>query len=519
MATASTIGQNRAGRRNGLIAAFAQRPLLNALTLIAVIVAIRAVGPVDADVSWQLWVAHQLSGGVRLYADIVEPNPPLWYWMAIPVDALARLLGTPAAPLLVAVVGTWAALSLVATDRLLGPVGSARRTLLLAYAALILVAMPWLEFGQREHLALIGAVPYAALIAARRAGRPAGAALAILVGAGAAMGFALKHYFLLVPILLELWLLAGVGRKWRPWRPETIAVASVGCLYALALGLFASDYFSVTLPMLRLSYGATGAQRAVDLFQPAVLTALATLALLVAHPRALRSERSGFGAALVIAAAGFGASYFIQAKGWSYQAVPLSACAAIALAASLAGEVKPRFVALAAPALLVLPFWTGAQHAMRHSDRDRDVTRAVEGLHAGDSVGFIGTDPSFGWPATLERGLSYPSRYSSFWMMRAIVDNDQIGHGDRRLAALGREIVRQTAQDFACDPPRRIIVARPTAAAAASGEFDILAFFLRDPEFADLIAHYQPVQRTSVEVFELASPPSRNGDCIRRVKG
>ncbi|HEY4069968.1 MAG TPA: hypothetical protein VGM04_00230 [Sphingomicrobium sp.] len=499
--------------------AAATNPLRLPLAIVAVAVAVRAFGTVDADVSWQLWVAHQLNGGARLYRDVVEGNPPLWFWMAMPADALAGLIHVGPDHLLVIAVGSCAALSLAATNRMLEPIDDPRRALLMAYAALVLVAMPWLQFAQREQIAMIGALPYAALIAARRSGRPVGTRFAILVGAGAALGFALKHYFLLVPILLELWLLAGLGKRWRPLRPETIAVAAVGIAYAAAFALFARDYFSVSLPMLVLAYGVTGAERVIDLFQPAVLTGLVTLALLVAHRRAFRSDETGFAAALVVAAAGFATGYFIQAKGWSYHAVPLAGCAAIALAASLTRGTRPRFLALAAPALLMLPLWIGAQQAIGHRYIEPDVAEAVAGLHAGDSVGFIGTDPAFGWPVTLQRGFMYPSRYSSFWMMRAVMRSSASGNPDPALAAFGNRAVTETAQDFSCRPPRRIIVARPTAAQARLGAFDILEFFLRDPQFAQLLRHYRPVQRTSVEVFELVAPLPSAHDCLRRVEG
>ncbi len=484
-----------------------------ALAIVALVVAVRAQGTVGSDVSWQLWIAHQLNGGVRLYRDVLETNPPLWFWMAMPVDRLAHLLHVRSDHVLIALIGCLAALSLAATDRLINGPDRGRRALFLAYAALILVAMPWLQFGQREQLALIGTLPYAALISARRSGRAVPLGFALLVGASAALGFALKHYFLLVPILLELWLIAGQRRSWRPLRPETVAMAAIGILYAAALAIFASDYFSVALPLILLAYGVTGAERLVDLFQPAVVTALATVAVLVGHSRLLRS----FAGAMVVAAIGFAGVYFIQAKGWSYHAVPLAGCAAIAFAAALIAEEKPsRMVALAAPALLALPLWIGAQQALHRDPTEADVEHAVQDLNRGDSAGFIGTDPALGWNVTLQRGFDYPSRYNGYWMMRAVVDNEAAARPDPRLSAFGRLVVRQTVQDFRCLPPERIIVARPSPAAAKDGAFDILAFFLRDPQFAQLLSRYRPVSRTSVEAFTLVSPLEPGHDCLRR---
>ncbi len=382
MASVPTIARDPRSRASGWASVLASRPLSVALAAVALLTCLRALGTVDADVSWQLWAAHQLNGGARLYRDINEINPPLWFWMGMPVDGLAGLIHVRSDQVLIGVIGSLVALALIATDRLLAPMPAPQRGFVLGYGALVLLAMPWLQLGQREHLALIGALPYAALIAARRTGRAVPSHLALLVGGASALGFALKHYFLLVPILLELWLLVSLGRTWRPLRPETLTMVAIGIVYAAAIALWGSDYFSLALPLIIMAYGLTGAQRAIDLFQPAVLTALATLGLLVAHRRMLRSDKTGLASALIIAAIGFAGSYFIQAKGWSYHAVPFAACAAIALAASLTAAGKPRLVVLAAPTLLLLPFWIAAQQAIHGSPRSADVRRALDGLHA-----------------------------------------------------------------------------------------------------------------------------------------
>jgi hypothetical protein len=517
MATASIIARDRRSIASAMLETLAAKPLLLAFVLVAGLVGIRSFGTVDPDVSWQLWIAHQLNGGASLYSDIVETNPPLWFWMGMPVDRLALITHLRSDHVLIIVIGFLALLSLAATNRLIGSIAAGKRALLLTYGALVLAAIPWVQFGQREHIVLIGALPYAALIGARSSGRKVAAPLAFMLGVLAASAFALKHYFLIVPVLLELWLLARQRRSWRPLRPETAAMVLFGAFYAAALLRFSGNYLSEMLPLIFLAYGATGAERLVDLFQPAVLVALAMLALIAAHPRVLRSERSGFGAALTIAAFGFAGAYFIQAKGWTYHAIPLEGCAALAFATFLAlGERPPRLAALAAPALLCLPFWIAAQQAMYEPQVALDAGRAIEPLASGESVGFIGSDPALGWNSTLQHNFQYPSRYSGFWMLRAVVRNEAMGSPNPRLSNLGRLVVRQTVDDFQCLPPRRIIVARPTPEAARKGEFDILAFFLRDPEFAQLMTHYRPIERSSVEVFERVSPLPKGRDCLRR---
>ena len=67
-------------------------PLRIAFLVTALITAARLTGTVDTDVAWQLWIAGRMHAGANLYRDIIEVNPPLWFWMAAPIDRIAALL-------------------------------------------------------------------------------------------------------------------------------------------------------------------------------------------------------------------------------------------------------------------------------------------------------------------------------------------------------------------------------------------------------------------------------------------
>lgn len=491
-------------------------PLWLALAVTAIITVTRIGGTVDSDVAWQLWIAGRMHAGAHLYRDIIEVNPPLWFWMALPIDSAASFFHLPPEAVLVGAMGTVAAIALIATDRLLPAMAATRRSLFLAYAALILMGLPWVHIGQREQIVLITTLPYAALIACRRDGRVVAPQSAVLIGAGAALGFALKHYFLIVPAALELWLLTGQRRPWRWHRPEIIAIVVTGLLYGFAMLVWAPEYLRDVVPLVRLAYDNVGAPSLEYLFGPFALLGLVILAAESLTLIQAKGEDIGVAQALIVAAAAFALVYFVQSKGWIYHAIPLLGCSSIALLALLTQSRDDlRVVRLSAPALLILPFLLTVEEQLHPALPNADLEQALSGTHAGDTVGFLTVETAIPWSVTLQHGLRYPSRYMGFWMLNAVVRNEQLRNPDPRLAMLGRQIVGETVDDFLCTPPGTIIVARPRLGERG---FDILLFFHRDARFTRLLSHYRVNSRTSLETYELASPlPPPIGPCRRGV--
>jgi len=491
-------------------------PLLAALALVALITAARLTGTVDSDVAWQLWIAGRLHEGADLYRDIIETNPPLWFWMAVPVERLASLLHVRIESALIVAIGCLGALSLAATSRFLRHLEPSPRAMFLCAIAIMLCAMPWMHVGQREQIVMIGALPYAALIAARRDGRAIPALLALAIGAAAGLGFALKHYFLIVPLLLELWLIAGFRRRWHPLRPETLAMAGIGAAYSVAIVLIERDFLVSIVPLLTQAYGSFAAPSVRHLFGLPASVAVAILLVLGLHARALR--QAPIASAIAIAAMGFAGAYFIQFKGWPYHALAMLGCASMALAALLAeSKDKLRLLRLGGPALLCLPLSVSAGEAMRPTLPDADLMQAISDLPPATPVGFISEDTAIAWSVTLQHHFAYPSRYNGFWMLSSVYRNEQAGSPDARLTALGTEVVANTVADFRCMPPRRILVSRPRKGSWNEHANDPLTIFMRNPEFAEFLRHYRVTGRTSLEVYELAKPfPANNpAGCIR----
>ncbi len=162
-----------------------------------------SVTSLSHDVIWQLWIARQMLGGTDLYTGIIEVNPPLWFWMALPVEWLARATDIPAPRMMVAAMMAFAGLGLALAATLLAHETPRRRAaILFALVLAFLVLLPLPDFAQREHICLFGPMCYVLLAAQCADGRIVSLWQALAVGLLAAAGFALKHYFVVVPVVL-----------------------------------------------------------------------------------------------------------------------------------------------------------------------------------------------------------------------------------------------------------------------------------------------------------------------------
>ncbi|HEX5238846.1 MAG TPA: hypothetical protein VFW39_10340 [Sphingomicrobium sp.] len=364
------------------------------------------LAPVTHDSIWQVWVGRQMLHGARLYTDIVEVNPPLIFWLAMPQAAIGEWIGLGAAP--VTIMFT---IALTLTSLFLSP----QRYILPLLAAFTL--LPLAILGKAEHFALVATAPYVFLIAARMGDREIKHAW--LIGFFASLGFAMKPYFAIVPIALEflVWTKPRI-------RPETIALAVSAALYAAAVLLFAPTYLAVIVPMARQAYAPFAAGG------PSGLVPLA--AFLIAGIGAVGRKSSPTGKALMVAALAFLPAVFIQDKGWPYQSIPARGFLFLAIASELMrARGRPlRDAALCLAAILCF-YSSGLYHNYFRSEFDRHVA----GVPRGASIDMITTNPGMAWPMVEERGLRWIPRQMCLWQLPASWEQPSLVPGLKQMVA------------------------------------------------------------------------------------
>jgi hypothetical protein len=183
------------------------------------------------DVAWVLYSSERLLVGGVFGKEIVAANPPLIWWISAVPAFLAKMFGLDPVTTFRLFAVAIAAASLIASERLMRrSVAMLPRGLFVLTGAFLFVAGTGRDFGQREVLAVMLALPYLTAAAGRVHGNVPALAPALLIGAAAGLGIALKPYFIAVPLLIEI-ILAVRLRTWRiAFRPEACAAHRIAHL-------------------------------------------------------------------------------------------------------------------------------------------------------------------------------------------------------------------------------------------------------------------------------------------------
>ncbi|OGT51771.1 MAG: hypothetical protein A3E84_05205 [Gammaproteobacteria bacterium RIFCSPHIGHO2_12_FULL_42_13] len=110
--------------------------------------------------------------------------------------------------------------------------------------------LPAHEFGQREHLMMMFALPYVVAVALRASQHQLVITTAFLIGLFSGLGLIIKPFFLILPIVLETYLLFSRKKISLLLRPEILGILFIHCIYLITLCLVNQNYLTKMLPIL-----------------------------------------------------------------------------------------------------------------------------------------------------------------------------------------------------------------------------------------------------------------------------
>lgn len=456
--------------------------------------------PLNQDVAALLAYTERWWNGERLYVDLIDVNPPLIFLLTLPVVALGAwtglgtLLVAALAMLALAVLAAW----LAARVRDRAAEGGTTRILRDIAPALLLVGAST-DLGQREHLMALMAWPWL-LAATRRMDGGTGRG-GVAAGVLAAIGFAIKPYYLAIPVLVELALAARRGRSW--WRdPIPWLMGAIWVAYGLVIALFFRPYLDSVLPIAADEYAGL-AHLAPWRFLLLDFLRLPLLALAGGMVAAWR-WRDRFGMVLALVALGGLAGAMAQGRGWSYHLLPMEMFSGLLALAMLARRLDAgpaaaaRWgLALGIPwLLLVLAIGDAPRRQLRYpgSEIDRTATLLQE-AGPGARILMLSPDVAPLYPAINYARVRPTLRTMTIWPLQgAYAACPAVGRRMRAPAEMtGGEawFFRATVDDFVRGPPDFVLLDDRTYIPPCPDAFDPIAYFTQSPLFARVWADYR----------------------------
>jgi hypothetical protein len=190
--------------------------------------------PINHDTAVLLYISKNWLNGGRLFIDAIDINTPLVFVVHLLPEAIAKLTGMQGVTMLVALLGLGIAASFITCRKVLAasldPAHATADALLPLLLLFLLIVYPNNMFAQREHLMLVLAMPYLLVASGRADGEELSVRLKIATGLMAGVGFAMKPYFLTMPLFVELYIVSQVTLRRgladpAPWSVFAICVA------------------------------------------------------------------------------------------------------------------------------------------------------------------------------------------------------------------------------------------------------------------------------------------------------
>ena len=401
------------------------------LATLVLVLATAISSPMKDDVAWLLYVARKWLGGERLYQDIVEVNPPLIIWIYALPAMLSSWFGispkTISEPMFAALLlgcAWWTADLLRGRDPLF-----ARRLPAFGAIGTVLLLLPGVEFGQREHLLVAAALPYLALFVRETQGEAEPRRTAVLAGVLAALGCALKPSYAMAFGLLEL---IGWMRGTRITRLAVLSAAATLGLYGLGVLLFCPAFLDNAVPLALALYGGTDTPCRQILAESHSLLGGVAVTVVLALQARYTMRQQPFLRALLIALATFALaatiSYILQGKNWFYHRLPAATVTVLALllwtGAMLRQRPRPS-LHIAIPAVLVLAvlaefgwsdYWRMQSWVVAavepNLSTEVKLERLVRREHAHTYIAFSEWI-ALGFPVVNNTGVAWASRFNS----------------------------------------------------------------------------------------------------------
>lgn len=455
------------------------------------------------DTYWLLYLGRELVNGAAPYVDFFEVNPPLIIWLNVPPAWLAEVAGLPLVGVFKAYVFALIGLSLWLSWRVMAVSKTPFAPAVFLALAYGLMMMPGTHFGQREHIMIILAVPYLFLAAARAQTIEVPLWQVLGTTVLASVGFCIKPYFVLIPAVLELYLVMRLkARTFR--RIEPYVMAAIGGAYLASIIIVTPNYLTGVVTYAREVYQAgfgTSASTMLVVSMP-ILLSIYIGAMLLASVRRKIADISPAYVVLSLAMLAAFAGLLLQAKGWPNHSYPARLLLLLITIGGLAAVLSIKKAAITAKILAaflvlplaynsVLPLWF-VKYQSHHSQY---FGALADRYPEADSAFVMSAYLYDGFPFILDKNLKWGSRFPSLWLTPGIQQKKAAGDTSALLNEIETFSHQALAEDLARYKPKLVFVDNEKEKRHfGTLPYDYVKDFSKHPAFAQEWAHYELVK-------------------------
>jgi len=483
------------------------------MTLLGICVVAKLSGVINHDTGWYLYSAEAFLNGGRLYQDIFwEVNPPITLYLTIPPVWLGMTFGGSIPHWFLGYVFVLISGSLLLVNHILRSLKGlsvAGRRMVLLFIFFGLAILPAGAFGQREHLMMILIMPYVFLTALRASGCALSSSLEGVAGILGGLGFVLKPYFLLGPILIEFFIFFQRRKFIGIIRGETLGLTMAASLCGLAVLLFTPEYVDTVVPFALKVYNS--AYRGSVLYVVSQLETILIPVILILHLLTRKKQRFPYlSSAFLVLALGFFCIYLFQMKGWSYHIYPVAVLLLLALAVMILGISAPSLSLICSRdsrifntqflimiGLIILMVFLPLRKGGYVNSFTSRLFPIVEQHASGKWIYILSADVATGFPLVNYTEAKWSSRFPALWLLPGLI-KARYGKGRRAITSDSESLneiehfsLEAVISDFTSKPPTLVIVdVRQKKTFFGGVEFDYLKYFSANQKFKDLWAMY-----------------------------
>ncbi|MEZ5690537.1 MAG: hypothetical protein R3D71_02595 [Rickettsiales bacterium] len=451
-----------------------------------------------AELMWQ---------GKSLYKDIWEINTPLIFYISMIPVSIHHLTNIPVIPLfflLICAMGyasIWFSWSVLKKLPIYDTQIQANTMLMVLYCIGFIVPAITSNFGQREHIFVLGILPYISLLIAYSYQRTLPVGFRVMVGVVAAIAFSIKPYFIIVFAAAELAMLHIMRGFKSIMRIEPWIIGLGFVIYHVVIAAIFSEYLQEAGIAFVKNY--SGYKSSLELMIAGSILFIAPTIFMVGIITKTPSYNTNVAVLLVTLIFSSLLLYLIPLTDYYYHLLPMISLQIFLWTVLLLKKARYVWVFL----LLSMLYYK----APVNLERERTIKALSESIQtyisAGDPIAFLDslTAPSF--PVTNYSGgvwalsLPYMAQIPSAYMDFRGTNKEPIYHTIEEMTDEERLFTERTIQDLEELPVLIIINYNEKKSGLPQMKFDILKYLMGYERFRELWKNYRHVE--DVEGFSI----------------